>query len=968
MKLNVWFALLLAALFFGLVFSFEAQAESVIIYVNHEAAEGQNNGSSWEDAYVCLHQALSEADQGDVIWVAAGTYRPVDDHGLGIGDRGKHFRMKNGVEIYGGFAGDEDPQDPGFSLEGRDFDVNETILSGDLLGNDSWNVVLDEWENREDNVYHVFNHPHGHGLDETAVLDGFTISGGHADGELPYKSGGGIYNGINNHNIAIRNVVFTENVAEDDGGGLVSFSEIALENIIFVENISGRNGGGLYSDSNITLENAVFVGNIADRHGGGARFWQGEPVLEGVRFENNKSNSDGGGLYLINSDATLENVKFTGNQTAGNGGGIHATGESIPTLKNVMFTDNEASSYGGGMSNYSGSASVLNNVSFIDNIANGSGGGIYCYRSSPSLDNVEFRGNTASIHGGGMYNNEDCNPTLNNVLFIENISNNGGGMRNRQSDPVLNNVQFTGNHAKDLGGGISNTGSSPDLINVIISGNSSENRGGGIQNTTDSDPVLVNVLISGNNSGTSGGGMSNNGNCNPILINVTISGNKVNNNGGGIYNLGKSEPVIINCIIWNNYRNEIYNHDTAEDIPVINHSIVQGALPGGVWDDDLGVDGGGNLDEDPKFVDPEDPGDIPTAEGDYRLKAGSPAIDVGTDAPYGPGEAAEGVEKDLDGNPRQIDDIDMGPYELPDEGTLTVVLKPQDVAGLARWSIDGGTNWHVSNHKLELESGTYTITFKPVENYITLAPIEVELAKGMEETREGLYREAGFLKVDLEPDNAREAGARWRVAGYHGEDEWQESGVTVELPVGTYTVTFMDLPGWLAPEDLTAIELLHTETQEESGTYKKTGTLTVNIGPEDAVTAGAQWSVDGENWHAGGSTLELSVGSYTVLFGDAEGWVVPAETVFNLEGDEHKTIEGIYRRYGDITGDDHVDIGDVIMIAKWILQMEDLSGKQLEAADVNEDGQVNVIDVVTMMSYILEIIDSLPVSHRANEI
>ena len=38
--------------------------------------------------------------------------------------------MKNGVEIYGGFAGDEDPAV--FDLNDRDFTANETILSGDI--------------------------------------------------------------------------------------------------------------------------------------------------------------------------------------------------------------------------------------------------------------------------------------------------------------------------------------------------------------------------------------------------------------------------------------------------------------------------------------------------------------------------------------------------------------------------------------------------------------------------------------------------------------------------------------------------------------------------------------------------------------------------------------------------------------------------------------------------------------------
>jgi hypothetical protein len=62
--------------------------------------------------------------------------------------------------------------------------LHETILSGDVgtEGNDT------------DNSYHVFYHPLGTALDNTAILDGFTITGGNADGDYPHERGGGMYN------------------------------------------------------------------------------------------------------------------------------------------------------------------------------------------------------------------------------------------------------------------------------------------------------------------------------------------------------------------------------------------------------------------------------------------------------------------------------------------------------------------------------------------------------------------------------------------------------------------------------------------------------------------------------------------------------------------------------------------------------------------------------------------------------
>ena len=81
--------------------------------------------------------------------------------------------MKKGVEIYGGFAGGEDPAD--FDLNDRDFTANETILSGDI----------DKNEQFSGNAYHVI---YNENLDETAVLDGVTIRDGYGTGLHCIKS------------------------------------------------------------------------------------------------------------------------------------------------------------------------------------------------------------------------------------------------------------------------------------------------------------------------------------------------------------------------------------------------------------------------------------------------------------------------------------------------------------------------------------------------------------------------------------------------------------------------------------------------------------------------------------------------------------------------------------------------------------------------------------------------------------
>ncbi|MHC4676835.1 MAG: choice-of-anchor Q domain-containing protein, partial [Planctomycetota bacterium] len=123
----------------------------------------ENDGSTWDKAYRYLQDALYVASAGNIIWVGQANdgndYVP--DHNSAYPDgndsREMTFQLKSGVEIYGGFAGYLAP-DP----DARDIQLYETILSGDI------NTPGD----MSDNSYHVVS---GSGVDETAVLDGFTI-------------------------------------------------------------------------------------------------------------------------------------------------------------------------------------------------------------------------------------------------------------------------------------------------------------------------------------------------------------------------------------------------------------------------------------------------------------------------------------------------------------------------------------------------------------------------------------------------------------------------------------------------------------------------------------------------------------------------------------------------------------------------------------------------------------------------
>lgn len=136
-----------------------------ILYVD-KSATGLNDGSSWANAYVDLQSALANFVAQDEIWVAAGTYTP---H---ASDRKATFDLPDKALLYGGFDGSETLRSQ------RDPKTNVTILSGDLSANDNA-TITDTEATRQDNSYHVVSI---RGNAQNVVVDGFTISGGNANG------------------------------------------------------------------------------------------------------------------------------------------------------------------------------------------------------------------------------------------------------------------------------------------------------------------------------------------------------------------------------------------------------------------------------------------------------------------------------------------------------------------------------------------------------------------------------------------------------------------------------------------------------------------------------------------------------------------------------------------------------------------------------------------------------------------
>ncbi|MBK9492018.1 MAG: hypothetical protein IPO07_26860 [Haliscomenobacter sp.] len=221
---------------------------SGILYVNASAANG-GDGMTWGTAYNKLQDAITLAcgctGTKPAIWVARGTYYPTADESGNLSPsdpRNKTFAMKSEVGIYGGFVGNEAAN---YDLALRDFVTNETILSGDIdLNNTTDNG----------NAYNVLINVN---TNSTAILDGFTVTGGYYGTELGFPDrrarGSAMYNYLSSP--TIRNCIFTQNVGFY-GNTYNYASSTTYTNCVFVQNDNNalfNEGAGTVSLINCTL-------------------------------------------------------------------------------------------------------------------------------------------------------------------------------------------------------------------------------------------------------------------------------------------------------------------------------------------------------------------------------------------------------------------------------------------------------------------------------------------------------------------------------------------------------------------------------------------------------------------------------------------------------------------------------------------------------------------------------------------
>ncbi len=393
---------------------------SDILYVDPTAIHGNQDGSSWEDAFIDLQQALYYAshtqDQVKEIWVAQGRYCP--DQGSGLVTLS--FQMLDGVALYGGFSGHE------FNRSERDPDLYPTILSGDVLANDDSN----DPNTLLDNSYHVVN---ASGVKLNAILDGFTITGGNAIGGRGNEmNGGGMY--INCGSPTIIDCNFVANRARYGAGILIQEnSDPIFMGCQFIDNDANRDGGAVYANVNSdpTFIDCLYNFNTASRYGGAIGV-SGTTcvVMTQCSFTANQADWGGGVFVSGNCDANIINCIFTENQCISDGGAISSS-NCQPKITGCIFHANTAGDDGGGLRCYQSSPTITNCL-FYENRCKDNGAAIYDGSGNNaviamSVINCTLYGNVATDRGGGICVFTQGTPIVKNTIMRQNQDKNGFG-------------------------------------------------------------------------------------------------------------------------------------------------------------------------------------------------------------------------------------------------------------------------------------------------------------------------------------------------------------------------------------------------------------------------------------------------------------------------------------------------------------------------------------------------------------
>ncbi|TKJ40733.1 hypothetical protein CEE37_07150 [candidate division LCP-89 bacterium B3_LCP] len=251
------------------------------------------------------------------------------------------------------------------------------------------------------------------------------VTGGYADGNWPYYSGGGIL--CYACSPTISNSTITGNYATMSGGGIALYDDydgsVVIRDCRIWENEAGYSGGGIvvYNTTSPLLENLDIQGNIAGQFGGGIENGDASPDIINCNISKNYCGLGGGGFHSWTDWGTyMQDCYLSENITDGTGGGVLLDFKVYNVhIQNCTVVRNEAEQGGGIAFGPDGDDLTVDHCLIEDNHAELFGGGMICLGADGSVYNCTFTNNTADSLGGAYYSDWELHslPFYNNIVY-----------------------------------------------------------------------------------------------------------------------------------------------------------------------------------------------------------------------------------------------------------------------------------------------------------------------------------------------------------------------------------------------------------------------------------------------------------------------------------------------------------------------------------------------------------------------
>jgi PKD domain len=705
-----------------------------VIYVDGQKAT-DGDGLSWATAKNNLWTVLENlyASYGTApgrtsVKVKQGTYYPSTSN---ADPRKASFRIQINLDVIGGYSGVGETRNPR---------VYKTILSGDI-GVKS---------NISDNSYHVVEAGRDVGPGFPSI-DGFTISGGNANGTGNDKSGGGVicWGDVNIDSCEIMN-----NRADDLGGGIFlvgSFNGFVGDGSIRFSNIHDNfaaNGGGGYAEAKngrnygLTLNWDTLTNNSTNGYGGAVALFGSQyssstadhlrnmTDLTGCLFASNNAKENGAAIYAIAGGLSINGSKFTNNGTNStypvkNGGAVYFEGAGL-TVTGSTFTGNKASTgNGGAIYAISGNSYFwdlnrqyfepliqVKKSTFESNSANLNGGAMYCIADSlvPNQDNTHHEYKTivdsctfkinSTIAAGGLGGALLINgySDIRNSNFMSNSSTTGGAVSEIyfnvgdvikfHTSTVTVNTAFYNRELTQID--TSQIWNSRFIQNTATDGTALYNWKG----------MVVNSLFARNSGGRTFYNANSFANT-AKLINCTFTENTATSGNAGVYNV---QGLIGNNIFWKNTGDEL----TSCSAP--SYCIIEG-----------GSTTNNNKNTDPQLF-------YSSTNEDYFLSMGSPAVD----AAYRNHFPVYFIYACYDIVGTQREPIDIGAYEAGStcliDFTVTPLSNGKIIGGQkTSFKASGSCEPNITLYQWNFGNGTTATEKNPVITYTSHGDFDVKL-------------------------------------------------------------------------------------------------------------------------------------------------------------------------------------------------------------------------------------------------